>query len=85
MLWGRLLGPPSLPDGLDWLSYLAGEGRGKAEGWKGTEEGRSRPFKSRGAEPCDLQGGTMAYSTRKSLIGLIGKIENYIIKLITIL
>ena len=59
MLWGRLLGPPSLPDGPDWLSYLTGEGRGKAEGWKGTEEGRSRPFKSRGAEPCDLQGSVV--------------------------
>ena len=86
MLWGRLLGPPSLPDGPDWLSYLTGEGRGKAEGWKGTEEGRSRPFKSRGAEPCDLQGSSAQwyFLPEKGPNRNKGKIENYIIIIITI-
>ena len=80
MLSGRLL-PPSLP-----LLGPSQEGRRRPrEGWQGKEEGRSRPFKSRGAEPCDLQGSAQWYFLpEKGPNRNIGKIENYIIIIITI-
>ena len=89
MLWGRLLGPPSRPSpshAARWagLAVLSGR-RGPGEGWIGTEEGRSRPFKSRGAEPCDLQGSSAqwCFLPEKGPNRNIGKIENYIIIIIT--
>ena len=81
MLSGRLL-PPSLP-----LLGPSQKGRGRPrEGWQGKEEGRSRPFKSRGAEPCDLQGSSAqwCFLPEKGPNRNIGKIENYIIIIITI-
>ena len=69
MLRGRLL-PPSLlllmlPDGLDWLSYLAGEGRGKA--------GKAKKKAAQGPSSHEVlslvickAGAHMAYSTQKS-------------------
>ena len=66
------------------LAVLSGR-RGPGEGWQGKEEGRSRPFKSRGAEPCDLQGGTYGIFYTKKVPIDKGNFENYIIRLITIL
>ena len=63
-----------------WIGCPIWQRRAEGEGWQGKEEGRSRPFKSRGAEPCDLQGSAQWYFLpKKSLNGNIGKIENYII------
>jgi hypothetical protein len=53
-----------LPDGLDWLSYLAGEGWG--EGWQGREEKAAQgPSSHEVLSLVICKGAHMVYSTEK--------------------
>ena len=86
MLRGRLL-PPSLlllmlPDGLDWLSYLAGEGRGKAG--KAKKKAAQGPSSHEVLSLVICKGAQWHILPKKVPIHK-GNIENYIIRLITIL
>jgi len=53
-----------LPDGLDWLSYLAGEGRGKAG--KAKKKAAQGPSSHEVLSLVICKGAHMAYSPQKS-------------------